>query len=87
MAGITKMREQRQGLKEWLQLADARSPENKVAEKDAQGIDEDIAHCPFPKWDEGLMVLVGDGVEDSDNCRDYERFASGQDGMKRPKDK
>jgi hypothetical protein len=42
-------------------------PEKKIHEKDANGVDYNIANPAFPKRDEGLMVLIGDGIEDPDD--------------------
>jgi len=62
------------------------SPEKKKHEKDAETVDEDITHPAFPKRDEGLMVLIGDGIEYTDNNRNYQRFTGSHNCVKSPKE-
>ena len=62
------------------------SPENKVHEKDANCIDEDITRCSFPKRDKCLMVFIGDGVEHSDDCRNNECLSGNHKSLKSAKE-
>jgi hypothetical protein len=74
------------GLRAGFSSANVPSPEEKVHEKDAYGVDYDIAYPAFPKRDEGLMVLIGDGIEYTDNSRNYQCFTGSHNCVKSPKE-
>ncbi|MBP1735588.1 MAG: hypothetical protein H6Q53_1875 [Deltaproteobacteria bacterium] len=62
------------------------SLEKKIHKKYAYGVDYDIAHPAFSKRDEGLMVLIGDGIEYTDNSRNYKCFTGSHNCEKSPKE-
>ena len=69
------------------QSTNVSSLEKKIHKKYAYGVDYDIAHPAFSKRDEGLMVLIGDGIEYTDNSRSYQRFTGSHNCVKSPKEK
>ena len=62
------------------------SPEEKVGEKDADGVDYNIAHLAFPQGDEGLMVLIGNRIEHSDDGRNKKCFTGNHSCVKSTKE-
>ena len=63
--------------------------EKEVHEKDAEGVDQHIPELAFTKGNEGLVILVGCGIENRDDRRIKEGFRASvrsvNSGVKCPK--
>lgn len=63
------------------------SSEVKIHNTDTNEVNKDISRPAFSQGNEGLMELVGDGVEHSDDGGNNKRLAGNHDRAKSPKEK
>jgi hypothetical protein len=63
------------------------SPKEEIHEKESYGVYYDITHAAFPQGDEGLMILIGYGIKDTNDSGENKGLAGRQDRVEGPEEK